>query len=89
MTAGWSGESVEGIAMGSILNFLRGRKFIGVEPAPAPQQVLDAVALACMDTGGYSVCSRAAVTYKASTILSSSCENLASLGPYKVLQFRA
>lgn len=71
--------------MGSILNFLRGRKFIGVEPAPAPQQVLDAVALACMDTGGYSVCSRAAVTYKASTILNSSCENLAALGPHKVL----
>lgn len=72
--------------MGIILNFLRGRNFIAPGPAPAPQQVLDAVAQACQENCGQSVCRRAALTYKASTILEISCEDLAELGPYKVVR---
>ncbi|GMH33206.1 hypothetical protein BSKO_01040 [Bryopsis sp. KO-2023] len=83
---GWSGDSVEGIAMGSILNFLKGRRLISAGPAPGPQPVLDAVALACMDSGGQSVCNRAAVTFRSSTVLGISCEELASHGPYEILE---
>lgn len=71
--------------MSIILNFLRGRNYIAPGPAPGPQEVLDAVAKACQENTGQSVCRRAALTYKASTILGISCEDLAELGPYKVL----
>lgn len=68
----------------SILSYLKKKGLIAENGEPQPQDVLDAVASACKESGGYPVCARAAVTFKAATLLKMSCIDLAQYGPNKV-----